>query len=581
MPHSNVETTGHRLFLATDANGSSAKSGWDKNDSTDVITDPTWSIEDDELSEATTAMPKESDMSDLEIEPLHKELTAPTKAGKKKRNKKKNQRPAIPTKTLPAMTTVRGFTPAASGDEDSDYAIRSPKSNASPAMRPASACGGISALKLQLENLNMNGSLPNSRPESKLGTYTPSTFSVRSDPGSDETDLEIPIEDDFISKDAEGLTYVTPDGEQINVDLTRKVTALDFEPLTCLGKGSFGTVLLVRHIQTGKLYAQKQLRKASLVVKKRLVEQTKTERTILESVNRHPFVVKLFYAFQDHEKLYLILEYAQGGELFNYLATQHMLTEDVAAFYMAELVLALEHLHHDLGVVYRDLKPENCLLDATGHLLLTDFGLSKVAVDEERCTSILGTAEYMAPEVIQGRPYGKECDWWSLGILGFDLMTGSPPFSGNNQGKIQEKIVKSKLTFPYFLSPDAKDLLTRLLRKEPAKRLGYRGRKDIQIIKSHRFFRGIDWKSLEKRAVMPPIQPVITDPALAENFAKEFTELAVSPVTERSSFEEVMTMRTGSLKVDAAESNPFGGFSFVAPASLLKSAFADEMDLDD
>jgi tRNA A-37 threonylcarbamoyl transferase component Bud32 len=190
----------------------------------------------------------------------------------------------------------------------------------------------------------------------------------------------------------------------------RKMTAADFEPIRCLGKGSYGTVILVKERSTGRLFAQKQFKKASLVVNSALIDQAMTERQILESINRHPFVVTLYYAFQDQEKLYLILEYGQGGELFHHLSMERMFSEEKAAFYMAEVVLALEYLHNTLGVVYRDLKPENCLLDADGHLLLTDFGLSKVAVESEDCASLLGTADYMAPEIIQGKKYGKAVD---------------------------------------------------------------------------------------------------------------------------------------------------------------------------
>jgi serine/threonine protein kinase len=278
-------------------------------------------------------------------------------------------------------------------------------------------------------------------------------------------------------------------------------------------------------------------------------------------VNRHPFIVNLYYAFQDHEKLYLILEYAEGGELFHHLAAERMFPEDTASFYMAEMVLALDYLHRTVGVVYRDLKPENCLLDGEGHLLLTDFGLSKVSLDEDNpCNSFLGTVEYMAPEVIQGFEYGTAVDWWSLGALGFDLLTGSPPFSGNNNAKIQEKIVKSKLSCPYFMSADAKDLLIRLLRKEPKKRLGYNMPKDLQTMKNHRFFRKIDWKKLEARELAPPIVPIITDAELAENFAQDFTDLPLSPVLTKK-FDDM---------IGDAQSNPFGGFSFVASESLLE-----------
>ncbi|CAG8067621.1 unnamed protein product [Penicillium salamii] len=484
-----------------------------------------------------------------------------------------------------ACATVHGFTPLASGDEESDFSAASSRApsrpptalgGASPLVQPATG-HGVSALKLQLNTLNLSDSAD----VSELVSKTPSIASVCSD--SDQTEIltsyEVPLDQDFVSSDAvqpEDLSAgVAGMNSDLRSQLCRKMTADDFVPILCLGKGSFGTVLLVRHVLTGKLYAQKQFRKASLTVHKRLVEQTKTERTILESVNRHPFVVKLFYAFQDHEKLYLILEYAQGGELFHHLAMERMFQEDAAAFYMAEMVLALEHLHQNVGVLYRDLKPENCLLDAEGHLLLTDFGLSKIALnDDDRCNSLLGTIEYMAPEVIQGKPYGKACDWWSLGALGYDLLTGAPPFRAQNNAKLQEKIVKQKLMLPYFLGPDAKDLLTRLLRKEPSKRLGYHMQKDLQIIKKHRFFRKIDWAALERRELTPPIQPVVTDPALAENFSVDFTNLPLSPTVTGTGFDEYYAngkdCPEGSEEnVNVGESNPFGGFSYVASSSLL------------
>ncbi len=436
--------------------------------------------------------------------------------------------------------------------------------------------GGISKLKLQLDTLNLdNDSRSNSfarsrsqlrdQPQSSTGTNTSDGFS--DDETSDITTYEVPLENDFVSESVHDKPlYGAIEGGLVQDTVARKMCAADFEPLRCLGKGTFGTVLLVKQQTTGRLYAQKQFKKASLTVHKRLVEQTKTERSILESVNRHPFVVKLYYAFQDHEKLYLILEYAQGGELFTHLAQERMFTEEVASFYMAEMVLALEHLHRNLGVVYRDLKPENCLLDAEGHLLLTDFGLSKVAVDEnDKCNSMLGTVEYMAPEVVLGQKYGMAVDWWSFGALGFDLLTGSPPFQGQNHAKIQEKIVKQKLVMPYFLGPDAKDLLTRLLRTEPSKRLGYNMPKDMTTIKKHRFFRRLDWAKLAKREVEAPIQPLITDPELAENFSNEFTELALSPVLERSVAPWAKRDESSS-----AVEDPFGGFSYVASRSLLE-----------
>jgi serine/threonine protein kinase len=326
---------------------------------------------------------------------------------------------------------------------------------------------------------------------------------------------------------------------------------------------------LVKHKTTGRLYAQKQFKKASLTVRKKLIEQTKTERAILESVNRHPFIVNLYYAFQDHEKLYLILEYAQGGELFHHLATERMFNEDTAAFYMAEMVLALDYLHRTVGVIYRDLKPENCLLDAEGHLLLTDFGLSKVSVDDQKCRSLAGTIDFMAPEVLLGNEYGMSVDWWSLGALGYDLMTGSPPFAGNNHRKIEQNILYKKVPMPYYLSQDAKDLLTRFLRKEPRKRLGFHMPKDMATIRAHRFFRKLDWKRLEARELEPPIQPLITDPELAENFSEEFTTQALSGLVEAGPTGPTGPAWGEEEYVLPADKDPFGGFSFVASQSLL------------
>lgn len=499
--------------------------------------------------------------------------------GRASRKKKRGQKRTA----MEPLVTVRGFTPATSGDEGSDLSRPGrlnrkdlspyPNSiNSSPGLRSASP----SALTQQIEALSLEAlSRKRSviRNKSKLGSETPSSESFTSEANSDnETaaleSYEVSLEHDFISPDVCEETTIQNSDDFMIDHVVRKMTADDFEPLRCLGKGSFGTVILVRQKSTGKLYAQKQFKKASLIVGKQLVDQTKTERAILESINRHPFVVKLFYAFQDHEKLYLILEYAQGGELFTRMLTERMFPEDTAAFYMAEMVLALEHLHHNVGVVYRDLKPENILLDSGGHLLLTDFGLSKVAVDgHHHCRSMTGTLEYMAPEVLRQESYGTAVDWWSFGILGYDLLTGGSPFRASCDTKIKDKILRQKLNLPFYMSSDARDLLTRLLRKDPRKRLGTHMPKDMEIIKKHRFFRKIDWKKLEARETEPPIKPVITDPELAENFSPEFTNLALSPVVVGPPLHEWPMDHTNY------EANLFGGFSFVASKSLLESGF--------
>jgi serine/threonine-protein kinase Psk1 len=515
----------------------------------------------------------------------------------KRKKKKANKKKATP---LGAVNAVRGFTPTESGAEsETSTANNSPRiaspqprfpplAGASPLIRPASP--GISNLKAQLDALNLR-SAATSRETSRVRNVESGAESSAASAGSDTPaeeateDLEsyhINIDHDFVSQHVaaeSSVSTATMSPDQIASSLVaRKMTAEDFTPIKYLGDGAFGTVLLVRQNATGKLFAQKQLTKAFLRVHKKRVENTMSERSILELVNRHPFIVNLYYAFQDHEKLYLILQYASGGELFRHLEMEKFFSEEVAAFYIAEIVLALEYLHEVVGVIYRDLKPENCLLDSEGHLLLTDFGLSKVAVEDastpggSRCNSLgVGTIEYMAPEIIKGSDetsygpgYGKACDWWSLGAMACDLMTGKPPFGGGNWTKIQQNILHAKLSLPYYLSPDAKDLLTRLLRKEPRKRLGV-ARGDIHVIKKHRFFRKIDWAKLEARQLEPPIVPLVTDPELAENFAKEFTDRTVDPVQQR---------RSRAL----SKSDPFGGFSYVASSSLLEQSMLSDLE---
>ncbi|KAG0263545.1 serine/threonine protein kinase psk1 [Mortierella polycephala] len=311
-----------------------------------------------------------------------------------------------------------------------------------------------------------------------------------------------------------------------------KMSPDDFKFLKVIGRGAYGKVYLVRHISTNALYAMKVLKKASIIVHAKDTECTMSERKILEAI-RHPFIVKLHYAFQTDHRLYLILEYASGGELFTHLAAERMFSEENTAFYAAQLVLALEHLH-SLGIIYRDLKPENIMLNAHGDVVLTDFGLSKVALENSdgRTGTVCGTIEYMAPEVISERvQYDRTVDWWSLGIVIHDMLTGSPPFVANNRKKTMDAIMNKKLNLPYYLSTDAKDLLGKLLKRTPSARLGF-GPKGIENIKSHRFFRKINWKLLALRELEPPISPFLSDPESVENFNSEFTALPVqeSPI---------------------------------------------------
>lgn len=303
-------------------------------------------------------------------------------------------------------------------------------------------------------------------------------------------------------------------------------TSIDrFTPLTVLGQGAYGKVVLVRDRVSSKLYACKQFHKAGLMMGL-AAARTVTEKEVLAQLT-HPNIVQLHYALQDRDRVFLILEYVPGGELFRHLLMARIFTQDTAAFYTAEMALALHHLH-GVGVVYRDLKPENCLLDSNGHLVLTDFGLLKVAATEpdHSCTLVIGTPEYMAPEVLRGEPYLFGVDWWLLGCVVYDMMSGNPPFTGNNHKQIADKITKAKnkLRFPPHFGPDTQDMLRRLLNRNVSKRWDVDGRWDE--FQRHRFFRKVVW--CELATATPPIVPTITDPLLAENFDPQFTGMRLS-----------------------------------------------------
>ncbi|KAM6097484.1 ribosomal protein S6 kinase alpha-3 isoform 4-T5 [Chlamydotis macqueenii] len=263
----------------------------------------------------------------------------------------------------------------------------------------------------------------------------------------------------------------------------------------------------------------KVLKKATLKVRDRV--RTKMERDILVEVN-HPFIVKLHYAFQTEGKLYLILDFLRGGDLFTRLSKEVMFTEDDVKFYLAELALALDHLH-SLGIIYRDLKPENILLDEEGHIKLTDFGLSKESIDhEKKAYSFCGTVEYMAPEVVNRRGHTQSADWWSFGVLMFEMLTGTLPFQGKDRKETMTMILKAKLGMPQFLSPEAQSLLRMLFKRNPANRLGA-GPDGVEEIKRHAFFSKIDWNKLYRREIHPPFKPATGRPEDTFYFDPEFT----------------------------------------------------------
>ncbi|XP_008208483.1 ribosomal protein S6 kinase 2 beta [Nasonia vitripennis] len=323
-----------------------------------------------------------------------------------------------------------------------------------------------------------------------------------------------------------------------------------FELLKVLGQGSFGKVFLVRKTvgkDSGTLYAMKVLRKATLKVRDRV--RTKMERNILVDVE-HPFIVRLHYAFQTEGKLYLILDFLRGGDLFSRLSKQLMFTEEDVKFYLAELALALDHVH-SLGIIYRDLKPENILLDTEGHIALTDFGLSKQPLDDTQTYSFCGTVEYMAPEIVNRKGHSFAADWWSFGVLMFEMLTGALPFQGANRKETMTQILKAKLGMPQEISPEAQALLRVLFKRNPANRLGSNG---IDEIKNHIFFETIDWNKLYKKEIKPPFKPAVSQEDDAFYFDNEFT-----CKTPRDS---------PGVPPSATAHELFRGFSFVAPCLL-------------
>ncbi|KAK0556894.1 Serine/threonine-protein kinase [Tilletia horrida] len=333
------------------------------------------------------------------------------------------------------------------------------------------------------------------------------------------------------------------------------LTIESFELLKVIGKGSFGKVMQVRKRDTGRIYALKTIRKAHIVSRSE-VTHTLAERTVLARVN-NPFIVPLKFSFQSPEKLYLVLAFVNGGELFHHLQREGRFSETRSRFYAAELLCALEHLH-SFNVVYRDLKPENILLDYTGHIALCDFGLCKLDMTEDRTTNTFcGTPEYLAPELLGGEGYTKAVDWWTLGVLLYEMLTGLPPFYSEDVNVMYTRILQDPLRFGEEVKPDARDLLVQLLERDPRKRLGSQAN-GAQLIKAHPFFsKHIDWELLLAKKVQPPFKPAVASAIDTSNFDPEFTsEPAMDSVVDDGHM------------LSATMQEQFVGFSYTGPQDL-------------
>ncbi|KAF7311607.1 hypothetical protein MKEN_01063700 [Mycena kentingensis (nom. inval.)] len=295
--------------------------------------------------------------------------------------------------------------------------------------------------------------------------------------------------------------------EDERVHLQREGLRLtDFEVRGTLGTGTFARVLLVRHRatvtpSTQNYFAMKVLRKAD-IVRLRQVEHVNAERYILSRV-QHPFVVDLFATFQDSLNVYMLMSYVPGGELFTHLRRAQRFTPDVTRFYLATIVLALKYLH-SFNIIYRDLKPENLLLDSRGYLRLTDFGFAKIV--DDRTWTLCGTPEYLAPEIIQSDGHGKAADWWACGVLCYEMLVGYPPFFDESPYGIYEKILNGQIHWPKSMDPLSRSLIKAFLNPDRTKRLGNMNGGPQDIL-DHPWFRGVDWDALERREINAPIVP--------------------------------------------------------------------------
>ncbi|KAJ3867391.1 cAMP dependent protein kinase [Lentinula novae-zelandiae] len=306
------------------------------------------------------------------------------------------------------------------------------------------------------------------------------------------------------------------------------VKLTDFEVRGTLGTGTFGRVLLVRHRSSSNdpssqsHFALKVLRKTE-IVRLRQVEHVNAERYILSRVH-HPFIVDLFATFQDSLNVYMLMSYIPGGELFTHLRRAQRFTPDVTRFYLATIILALKYLH-SYNIIYRDLKPENLLLDSRGYLRLTDFGFAKIV--DDRTWTLCGTPEYLAPEIIQSDGHGKAADWWACGVLCYEMLVGYPPFYDESPYGIYEKILNGHIHWPRGMDPLSRSLVRAFLNPDRTQRLGNMigGPQDIL---DHPWFRGVDWDALERREINAPIIPHTS----SSDDTRHFLHLPFPPAAE-------------------------------------------------
>uniref|UniRef100_A0A8C8CTH2 Protein kinase C n=1 Tax=Oncorhynchus tshawytscha TaxID=74940 RepID=A0A8C8CTH2_ONCTS len=336
---------------------------------------------------------------------------------------------------------------------------------------------------------------------------------------------------------------------------TRRLGITDFTFLQVLGKGSFGKVMLARLNSSERVFAVKVLKK-DIILQDDDVECTMTEKRVLSLAGCHPYLTQLYCCFQTLDRLFFVMEFVNGGDLMFHIQKSRKFEEGRACFYTAEITSALMFLHSK-GILYRDLKLDNVLLDKDGHCKLADFGMCKEGMFEGVATgTFCGTPDYIAPEILQEMLYGPSVDWWALGVLLYEMLSGHAPFEAENEDDLFESILNEEIIYASWLSADAVNILKAFLTKNPARRLGCMAEEGGEnAVTSHAFFIGIDWDKLNRRELEPPFKPRIKTAEDVNNFDPDFTqeEPTLTPIEDL---------------LPSVNQDEFHNFSFTAPELL-------------
>jgi len=374
-------------------------------------------------------------------------------------------------------------------------------------------------------------------------------------------DISLHAEPVLVAEDA-------PEGSGANSGQANSnmVSLADFDLIKVIGRGSYAKVLMVELRSTRRIYAMKVIKK-ELVTDDEDIDWVQTEKHVFETASNHPFLVGLHSCFQTESRLFFVIEFVRGGDLMFHMQRQRRLPEEHARFYSAEICLALNYLH-ERGIIYRDLKLDNVLLDHEGHIKLTDYGMCKEGIRTGDTTSTFcGTPNYIAPEILRAEDYGFSVDWWALGVLLYEMLAGRSPFDivgatdnpdQNTEDYLFQVILEKTIRIPRSLSVKAASILKGFLNKNPADRLGCNREHGFMEIMTHPFFKTIEWELLEQKQIPPPYRPRLESERDLANFPPEFTDEPVQLTPDDQSI-------IG--KIDQTE---FDGFEYVNP--LLMSA---------